>query len=149
MRKTCLWTTTISSSNYLLDLLIHIMPLYSIGALFKVIIGLLMIRGLYTFINIYQQPIVGLSLGFLAVFMLVRGVSYFCFVAWYKLFSPALTERHMTKSYQLWLLLGVFTLANLSLMVTDHRNKSIWLLLIAVFIWLHLVLFHDRSAPAR
>ena len=125
------------------------MRVYSIWALFKIIIGLIMIRWLYTFINVYQQPIVGLSFGFLAIFMLVRGIGYFCFITWYKLFSPYLTEYHVSKSYKLGLLLGIFTLANLSLMVTWHRSRLIWLILIAVFIWLHFVLFDDKSHTSR
>ena len=48
------------------------MNLYNIGALLKIIIGAIILAILYHYVNVYQDPGIGLSFGFLGVFMIVR-----------------------------------------------------------------------------
>ncbi len=47
------------------------MRAYSIGAALKIIVGVGILAVLYNYVNVYNDPIIGLSFGFLGVFMII------------------------------------------------------------------------------
>ncbi len=47
------------------------MRLYHMGAVIKVIVGIAILSILYHYVNVYQDPSIGISFGFLGIFMVV------------------------------------------------------------------------------
>lgn len=55
------------------------MRLYNIGALMKIILGLIIGVTLYATINVYEDPGIGIGLGLVAVLLISRGLSFYLF----------------------------------------------------------------------
>lgn len=121
------------------------MRFYSLWALLKVVFWLAMMWVIYNHVQVYQQPIIGLSLWFLAVFLSVWWGSYFFFLLCYKLFSQRMEQRQNSESYTHSLLLAVRTMVQLSLMITNNRSYFIAVITIAIFLVLHISIIHDTA----
>ena len=121
------------------------MRFYSLWALLKVIFGLAMMWVIYNHVHVYQQPIIGLSLWFLAVFLSVWWGSYFFFLLCYKLFSKRMEQRQNSESYTHSLLLAVRTMVQLSLMITNNRSYFFAGITIAIFLVLHISIVHETA----
>jgi len=48
------------------------MRYYHIGAIIKILLGIIIAFVLYNFINVYEDPGVGIGFGLLAVFLIAR-----------------------------------------------------------------------------
>jgi hypothetical protein len=93
-------------------------------------IGLGILRVLYHYVNVYEDPVIGISFGFLGIFMMVRGATYYLFLFGYRLFSTRPQHVQSSLSYKLSLLLGLYVMINITLMITDKRSKLLALLLV-------------------
>ena len=71
--------------------------------------------------------------------MIVWGASYYIFLGSYKIFSHYPEHLQSSLSYKLSLLLGMYTMVNLALIITDHRTKFIGISLLVIFIILQIV----------
>lgn len=120
------------------------MQVYSIGALLKIIIGISLLTILYTYVNVYQEPVLWLGFGFLSVFMVVRGISYFIFLLCYKLFSNAPKNIRSSASYKLSLLLGVYVMVNLTLMIIGKRTSLIGIGLLIIFCMIQVTVTNEQ-----
>ena len=82
-------------------------------------------------INVYEDPLVGIGLGLVGVFVLSRGVSFFVFFYVQELFRKIeYRERNLKDSYKLSLLFGLFSLINVLFLLLGSRNKRVGLLLL-------------------
>lgn len=119
---------------------------YNTIALAKIILGALILFITYTCINVYDDPIIALSLWFLWIFILVRWISFFLFLFEQKLFHPLKPEENIKKdSYKLSLLFWIFCIINVLLILSSHRNKLIWIILLIVFILMQIFLFEKND----
>lgn len=121
------------------------MRVYSLGALFKTLIWILILWILYQYVNVYQDPVLGLSFGFFALFMIVWWASYFFFLIGYKFFSQKSDALQSSLSYKLSLLVGIFAMTNLTLMVVDKRTLFLSIVLLIAFLLLQMVITYDKS----
>lgn len=126
-------------------LLLSLMRFYSRGALLKVMFGLAILWVIYYHVQVYQQPVIGLSLGFLGTFLSVWGGSYFFFLLCYKVFSSRPEMRQNSESYTHSLLLAVRTMVQIALVITGNWSYFIAALTVAVFVVLHLTIIQDAS----
>jgi len=126
-------------SNFYSKFSTKTMRLYNMWALIKIIVGIGIIAILYNYVNVYQDPAIWISFWFLAVFMIVWGIWYFIFLFAYKFFSKEYPHNQASLSYKLSLLLGMYVMVNLTFVITDHRNKLIWLVIIIAFILLQIL----------
>ncbi len=124
------------------------MRVYSLGALFKVLIGLLIMWVLYRYVNVYQDPVLGLSFGFFALFMVIWWASYFFFLIGYKFFSQKSDHLQSSLSYKLSLLVWLFAMTNLTLMVVDKWSLFLSLVLLIIFLLLQMVITYEKY-PSR
>ena len=121
---------------------------YNTTAIVKIILWVSILLITYTSINVYEDPIVAISLWFLWVFILSRWISFFLFLFEQKLFHQLKSEENKKKdSYKLSLLFWIFCIINVLLILWSHRNKLIWIILLIVFILMQIFLFerNDRN----
>ena len=90
------------------------MNLYSAWALLKILVGIAILAILYNYVNVYQDPAIGISFGFLGIFMLVRGLCYFVFLRMHRFFSAKPKHLHTSLSYKLSLMIGMYVMINLT-----------------------------------
>ena len=121
------------------------MRLYSAGAILKILVGLGILTILYHYVNVYQDPAIGISFGFLGIFMIVRGVSYFVFSFCYRFFSVKPKYIQESMSYKLSLLIGLYVMMNLTLVITDHRSKLIGIMLLFLFIVIQTIFVYEKK----
>ena len=119
------------------------MRIYSIWALLKVLLGMGILWTIYHFVHVYEQPVIGLSLWFLWVFLSMRGGSYFFFFVCYKLFSQREEVKKSSESYTHSLLLALWVMIQLTLMITDNRAPRIAFASLLVFVFLHRAVIYD------
>lgn len=120
--------------------------LYNISSLTKIILWAVILLITYTSINVYEDPIIALSLWFLWIFILVRWISFFLFLFEQKLFHQLKSEENIKKdSYKLSLLFWIFCMINVLLILWSHRNKLIWIILLIVFILMQIFLFERND----
>lgn len=120
------------------------MRVYSAWAFFKIVFGSGILYVLYNYINIFEQPVIGLWFWFLGLFILVRWLSYFIFLGCYKLFSTLAADKQSSSSYKLSLLLGLFVMVNLTLMIVDKRTNIIWITVLVIFCILQVAFTHEQ-----
>lgn len=113
------------------------MHAHLLGSVLKIILGLGMFWGLYNFVNVYEQPVLGLSFLFVAIFLTTWGITYFLFVRWYKIFARPYSAAHSSKSYYLGIWAAMFMIITTSLMISGQRSPAVGLLLALGFIVLH------------
>ncbi len=121
------------------------MYLYHIASLIKLILGLLIILITYTSINIYEDPIIGIWLGMLWLFIAARGASFYLFLGIQKLFRDISETRLIKDSYKLSLLFGIYVLINALFLLLWYRSKILWLILLVGFIVLQVTLFSEQK----
>lgn len=119
---------------------------YNTTAIAKIVLWAIILLITYTSINVYEDPIVAISLWFLWIFILARWVSFFLFLFEQKLFHKLKSEENIKKdSYKLSLLFWIFCIINVLLILWSHRNKLIWIILLIVFILMQIFLFERND----
>lgn len=88
------------------------MYLYHIASLIKFVLGLLILLITYTSINVYEDPVIGIGLGMLGLFIAARGASFYLFLVIQKFFREISQTRLVKDSYKLSLLFGIYVLIN-------------------------------------
>ena len=121
------------------------MYLYYIASLIKFVLGIAIMLITYTSINVYEDPVIGIGLGILWLFIAARGASFFLFLWIQKFFRDISKERLVKDSYKLSLLFGIYVLINALFLLLWYRSKFLWLLLLVGFIILQVVLFSEQK----
>ena len=121
------------------------MYLYYIASLVKFVLGLLILLITYTSINVYEDPMIGISLSILWLFIAARGASFYLFLGLQKFFRDIPQVRLVKDSYKLSLLFGIFVLINALFLLLWYRSKFLWLILLVGFIILQVALFSEQK----
>jgi Ca2+/Na+ antiporter len=119
------------------------MQLYQIASLSKFILWVLILIIDYTSINVYEDPAIGIGLGFLWLFIAARGGSFYLFYWIQKLYRHVDKLQLIKDSYKLSLLFGIFVILNVLLLLLGYWNKWLGLILLGWFIALQVALFSD------
>lgn len=118
------------------------MYLYHLASTIKFALGLLILITTYTSINIYEDPVVGIGLAFLWIFITARWWSFFLFLGIQKLVKKYKDITNLYKeSYKLSLLFWIYMIINFLLIVAWRRNKFLGILLLWGFVRIHISLF--------
>ena len=118
---------------------------YYIASIVKLILWILIIILTYTSVNIYEDPAIWISLWFIGVFIAIWGFSFFLFLRWQKLFRKKNEERIIKDSYKLSLLFWTYIIINILLLILWNRNKLLWIILLAGFIVIHVLLLENQN----
>lgn len=121
------------------------MYLYYIASSIKLVLGLLIMLITYTSINVYEDPVIGIGLSILWLFIAARGASFYLFLALQKFFRDVPQDRLVKDSYKLSLLFGIYVLINALFLLLWYWNKFLWLILLVWFIILQVVLFSEHK----
>lgn len=100
---------------------------------------------LYQYVNVFQQPALALSFGFLALFLVAWSLSYFAFVLCYHIFSRRPLAQQYEKSYSLGLLTGMYVMLNSAMMVMNNWNILLGIIFAVVFMLFILVIAYGSS----
>ena len=124
--------------------------MYKFASIIKILLWGTILLVDYTMINVYEDPLIGIGLGLVGVFILSWGVSFFIFFYAQELFRRLeYRDRNLKDSYKLSLLFGLYSLINVLLLLLGSWNKWRWLILLAGFVVLQYLLFlepkHDRK----
>jgi len=126
------------------------MNFYKIGSLIKIFLGAIILLLDYTMINVFEDPLIGIGLGLVGIFMLSRGVSFFIFFYAQELFRKIeYKERNLKDSYKLSFLFGLYSLINVLLLLLGNWNKWVGLLLLIGFFILQYFLFLEPKHGRR
>ena len=120
------------------------MYLYHIASLTKFILGVLILLITYTSINVYEDPVIGIWLSILWLFIAARGASFYLFLALQKFFREVPQDRLIKDSYKLSLLFGIYVLINALFLLLWYRSKFLWIVLLIGFIILQVILFSEQ-----
>lgn len=121
------------------------MHLYSIASLIKLVLGAIILLITYTSINVYEDPVIGIGLSILWLFIASRGASFYLFLGIQKWFREVSQDRLIKDSYKLSLLFGIFVLINALFLLLWYRSKFLWLILLVGFIILQVLLFSEQK----
>ena len=121
------------------------MHLYYIASLIKMVLGMLILLVTYTSINVYEDPMIGIGLGILGLFILARGASFYMFVGIQKFFRELPKDRLIKDSYKLSLLFGIYVLINALFLLLWYRSIFLWIILLVWFIVLQVALFSEQK----
>ena len=99
----------------------------------------------YTSINIYEDPTIGIGLGFVWLFIASRGISFYLFLWIQNLYRHSDKLRIIKDSYKLSLLFGIYVMINVLLILLEYRSKFTGILLLIGFILLQISLFTDKN----
>ncbi len=99
----------------------------------------------YTSINVYEDPVIGIGLGILWLFIASRWASFYMFLGIQKRFRDLSQMRLIKDSYKLSLLFWIFVLINALFLLLWYRSKFLWLILLVGFIILQVVLFSEQK----
>jgi len=121
------------------------MYLYHIASLAKFILGMGIMLITYTSINVYEDPVIGIGLGILWLFIAARGASFYLFLLLQKFFRDVSQDRLIKDSYKLSLLFGIYVLINALLLLLWYRSKFLWVILLVGFIVLQVTLFSEQK----
>jgi hypothetical protein len=121
------------------------MYLYHIASLIKFVLGLLILLITYTSINVYEDPVIGIGLIILWLFIAARGASFYLFLGFQKFFRDLPKDRLIKDSYKLSLLFGIYVLINALFLLLGYRSKFLWLILLVGFIILQVALFSEQK----
>lgn len=123
--------------------------IYKTTAIIKIILWITVLLITYTCINVYEDPVIALSLGFLWIFILARWLSFFLFLLWQRLFHKLKSDDDATKdSYKLSLLFWFFCIINALLLVMSRWNKSVWIIILIAFIFIQIFLFEKKDGKS-
>lgn len=121
------------------------MYLYHIASLIKFVLGLIILLITYMFINVYEDPVIGIWLVILWLFIAARGASFYLFLVLQKFFRDVSQERIIKDSYKLSLLFGIYVLINALFLLLWYRSKFLWIILLVGFIVLQVALFSEQK----
>lgn len=121
------------------------LKLYTIVSTTKLILWFFIIFFTYTSINIYEDPVVAISLWFIWTFISIWWFSFFLFLWWQKIFRKKSIERITKDSYKLSLLFGIYCIINALLLILWWRNKILWIMLLWLFIVIHILLLENKN----
>lgn len=122
------------------------MSFYKLASITKLILGILILILVYSYINVYEDPSVWLSLAFLWLFITLRWLSFFIFILAQNFFrSKKDKDRVIKDSYKLSLLFGIYAIINVLLIVLWTRNKILWIVLLIWFVLIQILLFSDKT----
>lgn len=121
------------------------MYLYHIASLTKFILGVGIMLITYTSINVYEDPVIGIWLGILWLFIAARGASFYLFLGLQKFFRDIPQDRLIKDSYKLSLLFGIYVLINALFLLLWYRSKFLWIILLVGFIVLQVTLFSEQK----
>lgn len=99
------------------------MYLYYIASLIKLVLGVLIMLITYTSINVYEDPVIGIALGIVGLFIAARGASFYLFLGIQKRFRDVSKTRLIKDSYKLSLLFGIYVLFNALFLLLGYRSK--------------------------
>jgi hypothetical protein len=117
---------------------------YYWASIAKIILGLLIVFITYTYINVYEDPVIAISLGFIWIFIWIRWISFYLFLWGQKLFRKADQLRILKDSYKLSLLFGIYVIINVLLLILWWWNKFRWILLLVWFILIQILLLEGK-----
>ncbi|MEI6775201.1 MAG: hypothetical protein WCL18_10970 [bacterium] len=86
--------------------------MYHIASSIKLVLGCVILLITYTSINVYEDPVIGIALSILGLFIAARGASFYLFLALQKFFRDVPQDRLIKDSYKLSLLFGIYVLIN-------------------------------------
>ena len=121
------------------------MYIYHVISAIKFALGLAIMIIVYTSINIYEDPIIGIWFWFLWLFIAARWISFYLFLGIQKFYRRIEKIRLIKDSYKLSLLFGIYVMINVALILLEYRNKIIGIVLLAGFILLQIALFSDNK----
>ena len=122
------------------------MQVYELASLWKFVLWVLILIIDYTSINVYEDPAIGIGLGFLGLFIASRGGSFYLFLWIQKLYRHIDHTQLVKDSYKLSLLFGIFVLINVLLLLLGFWNKWLGIILLGWFIALQVSLFSDPKS---
>lgn len=118
---------------------------YYIASIIKVALWLTINIVTYSFINVYEDPVIAISLWFIGVFILIWWISFFLFLLWQKLFRKNQKERIVKDSYKLSLLFGIYAIINILLIFLWAWNRIWWIILLWGFILIQILLLENKE----
>ncbi len=121
------------------------MYLYHIASLIKLVLGALILLITYTSINVYEDPVIGIALGVVWIFIVARGASFYLFLGIQKRFREISQTRLIKDSYKLSLLFGIYVLFNVLFLLLGHWTKFLGIILLVGFIILQVALFSEQK----
>ncbi len=125
------------------------MYLYHIASLTKFVLGVGIMLITYTSVNVYEDPVVGIWLGILWLFIAARWASFYLFLVLQKFFRELPQDRLIKDSYKLSLLFGIYVLINALFLLLWYRSKFLWIILLVGFIILQVTLFSEQKKPTN
>ncbi|HMS91541.1 MAG TPA: hypothetical protein PKC87_04935 [Candidatus Absconditabacterales bacterium] len=125
------------------------MYLYHIASSIKLVLGLLILLITYTSINVYEDPVIGIGLTILGLFIAARGASFYLFLALQKFFREISQDRLIKDSYKLSLLFGIYVLINALFLMLGYRSKFLGIILLVGFIILQIALFSEQKTKSN
>jgi hypothetical protein len=108
------------------------------------VLGLFIAFITYTSINIYEDPAIAVSLGFIWIFIWIRWVSFYLFLWGQKIFRKVENSRILKDSYKLSLLFGIYIIINILLLILWWWTKLRWVLLLVGFILIQTLLLESN-----
>ncbi|MCK9467084.1 MAG: hypothetical protein M0P94_02040 [Candidatus Absconditabacterales bacterium] len=117
---------------------------YYWASIAKIILGLFIVFITYTSINVYEDPAIAVSLGFIGIFIGIRGISFYLFLRGQKLFRKTENIRMLKDSYKLSLLFGIYIVINILLLMLGGWNKFRGILLLGGFILIQILLLESK-----
>lgn len=124
--------------------------LYRYLSLIKLILWIIVLVIDYTAINVFEDPVVAISVWLVWCFLICRWTSFFFFLFFQRLFqrqdSQILIEQI---SYKLSFLFWMYALLNVILILLWHWDKFRWLVLLCFFFLFLYMLFLDNSKHAK
>ena len=121
------------------------MKLYHLSSLIKLVLWVGIMLVTYLCINVYEDPIIGIGLLMLGLFIAARGGSFYVFLWLQKFFREQSPTNLIKDSYKLSLLFGIYVLINALFILLGYRNKFIWVILLVGFIILQVLLFSEQK----
>lgn len=121
------------------------MHLYYIASLIKLVLGMIILLVTYTSINVYEDPMIGIGLSILGLFILARGASFYMFLGIQKFFRELPKDRLIKDSYKLSLLFGIYVLINALFLLLWYRSIFLWIILLVGFVVLQVALFSEQK----
>ncbi len=121
------------------------MRLYHIAALIKIVLGLGIVFLTYTSINVYEDPLIGIGLAIVGLFIFSWWISFYLFFGIQQRFRTITKERLIKDSYKLSLLFGIFVIINALLIFLWYRSRFLGIILLVGFISLQVLLFSEND----
>lgn len=97
-------------------------------------------------INIKEDPAIAIGLSFTGLFIALRGISFFIFLGVLYLINDEQADIHRLQkdSYKSSLLFGIYIIINILLIVLGQWTKALGIVILAIFILLHIILFKKK-----